>query len=96
MKHTPGPWKAEKVRHAGLAWNVRASDVNTVAQYMGEDDAILTAAGPELLAAAQLALQFIENGVEFGYITLPTPPDPALNVAPMLRAAIAKARSKEA
>ena len=60
-----------------------------------EANARLIAAAPDLLEACKKARQFIENGVEFGYIRLPDKPDPALNTLPMIIAAIAKAEAKE-
>ena len=48
-------------------------------------------AAPVMLKALRAALQFIENGVEMGYIKLPTTPDPALETPGLIRAAIAEA-----
>jgi len=44
-----------------------------------------------LLKACKKAKQFIENGVEFGYIRLPEKDDPALETLPLIIAAIAEA-----
>lgn len=41
-----------------------------------------------LEGALRKAEQFIVNGVELGYIRLPTPPDPALDTLPAIRAAL--------
>ena len=38
-----------------------------------------------LRGALELADQFITNGVEFGYIALPDPPDPALKTPGIIR-----------
>jgi len=59
-----------------------------------EANARLIAAAPDLLAACKKARQFIENGVEYGYIRLPDKPDPALETLPLIIVAIAKAEEK--
>lgn len=59
-------------------------------------NARLIAAAPDLLGALEAAKQFIENGIEFGYISMPDDacPDSAKEVPGMVRAAIAKARGE--
>jgi hypothetical protein len=53
-------------------------------------------AAPDLLEACERALQFITNGIEFGYITMPDKetPDPAHECPDVLRAAIARAKGE--
>lgn len=96
-KHTPGPWKVSGRRrqvigrHGAIPCllarvNVAASGVECDA------NARLIAAAPDLLAACEAAIQFIRNGVEFGYIRLPDAGDPALLTPPALEAAVAKAK----
>ena len=48
----------------------------------------------DLLEACKKAKQFIENGIDSGYIRLPDPPDPALATLPQIYAAIAKTEVK--
>ena len=55
-------------------------------------DRDLIAAAPDLFKACKKARQFIENGVEYGYIHLPDKPDPALDTLPQICAAIDKAK----
>lgn len=61
-----------------------------------EANARLIAASPDLLAACQLAREFIRNGIELGYIRMPSvhTPDPAHKTLPAIEAAIAKATGK--
>lgn len=42
-----------------------------------------------LTEALKAAKQFIENGIELGYIQMPTGPDPANDTLPMINAALA-------
>lgn len=53
-------------------------------------------AAPALLDALEKAKQFIENGIELGYIRMPDAdtPDIAHNTLPMINAAIAAARGE--
>jgi hypothetical protein len=57
-------------------------------------NALLLAASPDLLEACERAIRFIQNGIEFGYITLPDPDtdDPAHDTLPKLVAAVARAK----
>lgn len=59
-------------------------------------DAALIAAAPDMLAALEAAHQFISNGIEFGYITMPDPstPDSAHATPGIVRAALAKAKGE--
>jgi len=60
-----------------------------------QDNAHKIAAAPDMFRALELAQDFITNGVEFGYITLPeTETDPTHYVLPTIQAALAKARGK--
>jgi len=49
-----------------------------------------------LTAALKLAEQFIVNGVELGFIRLPTEPDPALKTLPAIRAALLRTQPRGA
>lgn len=53
-------------------------------------------AAPALLEALKKAKEFIENGIELGYIRMPDAdtPDSAHNTLPMINAAIAAARGE--
>ena len=58
-------------------------------------NARLIASAPELLEACKKAREFIVNGVELGYITLPSMKgDTALDTLPIIEQAIAKAEGK--
>lgn len=56
----------------------------------------LKKAAPQLLEALQKAKEFIENGIEFGYIRMPDmdTPDAAHRMLPMINAAIAAAKGE--
>ena len=47
-----------------------------------------------LQEAVRMAIQFIRNGIETGYITLPSSPDPAHDTLPTLESTLAKLRHK--
>ena len=49
---------------------------------------------PDMLAALKRAEQFMTNGIELRYIRMPQIPDPALETASIVRAAIKKAEGK--
>ena len=53
----------------------------------------LIAAAPKMLAALKLAREFIVNGVEYGYISMPQRPDSAVETLPAIEAAIAEAEA---
>jgi hypothetical protein len=57
-------------------------------------NARVIAAAPDLLEAARVAAQFILNGIEMGYITMPEPGDSALMTRGLIVAAIAKAEGR--
>jgi len=44
----------------------------------------------DLEKALEKARQFIQNGVELGYINMPEPPDSALETLPMIEQALSK------
>ncbi|AVX04285.1 hypothetical protein MXMO3_01760 [Maritalea myrionectae] len=48
----------------------------------------------EMLEALKRAEEFIENGIEYGYIAMPDAPDPALETPNIIEKAIAKAEGK--
>ncbi len=52
----------------------------------------LAAAYREAIEALQRAQRFISNGIEFGYIRTPEPPDPAVDTLPKINAVLAKAK----
>jgi hypothetical protein len=99
--HTKGPWRIDRDSRKGYEWNLTiagpAVDVcfmchdSTPGNETGEANARLIASAPDLLAAAKMALQFIENGRALGYIRMPDAPDPAHETPGMLRDAIRKA-----
>jgi len=109
MKYTPGPWNIKGP--AKGKWDVTGdyaildaegkiiAEVYKTVAYgdlrPAEANARLIAAAPDLLEACKKARQFIENGVEGGYIRLPDKPDPALETLPLICAAIVKAEVKE-
>jgi hypothetical protein len=57
---------------------------------VGEHNARLIAAAPDLYAALLKAREFIVNGVEYGYIHLPDRGDSALDTLPLIESALAK------
>lgn len=57
-------------------------------------NADLLAAAPDLLAACEDAIQFIRNGIEFGYIRQPDPAHPEGKTLPGLVAAVKKAKGE--
>lgn len=73
------------IAHIGRVSNSAGVDVMANAR--------LIAAAPNMLAALKAAKQFIENGVELGFIRMPdrSTPDPAHNTLPAIKAAIAAA-----
>jgi len=62
------------------------------AEYKDAEISELRSINADLLEACEHAFNFIQNGVAFGYIDWPDPPDPAVDTLPKLRAAIAKAK----
>lgn len=103
-KHTPGPWVIRKERVAtGFGLMVGRADPGkryTIAHVFKtinvspetiEADARLIATSPTLLAALKKAERFILNGIEFGFIRLPEPGDPALDTLAEIQAAIRQA-----
>ncbi len=98
MSHTPGPWIAEQTERVetGLDIIIKNKVEKVVGWAYRPSDARLIAAAPEMLEALKAAEQFIQNGRELGYITVPDmPDDPALKVPGVIRAAIAKATSTD-
>ncbi len=106
-KHIPGEWTTSREDMDSFAVNeegefehvvyVYRSDQPRIAVFAGKKnnaraDARLIAAAPDLLEACKKAKQFIENGVEYGYIHLPGKIDPALDTLPQICAAIDKAK----
>jgi hypothetical protein len=69
-------------------------DYESASRVVANANARLIAAAPELLEALRKADQFMTNGIELGYIKLPTIPDPALATPGIVRAAIAKAEGR--
>ncbi len=95
-KYTPGPFIAEQAEQGHfevLAPNAPKT-MRRVARLGGpnrEANAMLFAAAPDMLAALRRAERFITNGIELGYIRIPSMPDPAVETPGIIRAAIAKA-----
>jgi hypothetical protein len=87
--------KAEEwIRH--LAWVGKHDDPSIVASAAAGLLRELLDQRGELLAALKHAEQFISNGIELGYITMPDAdcPDSAHDTPRLVRAAIAKADGK--
>ena len=102
-KHTPGPWIATRI--LGSWWieeddlaaffRRRIAIVDDGAGIESPDaNARLIAAAPELLAALEEAKQFIQNGIEYGYINMPEKRDhdSATETPGKIEAAIRKAK----
>lgn len=111
-KHTPGPWTMSGGRSRitdtkttfhfvgpDKIWiaAVPYSDKTTEEHLASLADARLIAAAPDLYEALKEAEQFISNGIELGYITMPPTDsrDRALKVPGIIQAALAKAEGKE-
>lgn len=90
-KHTPGPWHFNP--ESGNVHGGKPDDgLCTVVALVGmgremDANAHLIAAAPELLAACDRALNFLNNAVEFGFIKR----DTAHDALQELREAISKA-----
>ncbi len=95
-KHTPGPWVLSTSADDECEVEVVApnSGWETVspAPISSEANAHLIAAAPEMLDALESAEQFIQNGIELGYIAQPDPIDSASQTLPKIKKAIAKAK----
>ena len=101
-KHTPGPWKTQT--HISLdRLEIRDADGRRIAACAmdfpmsaktHDANAHLIAAAPELLAALEEAKQFIQNGIEYGYINIPEKQDhdSATETPGKIEAAISKAK----
>ena len=96
-KHTPGPWIVDTdyiIQDGGT------SDENTISivgdQEEWKANAHLIAAAPEMLDALEAAKQFIQNGIQYGYINMPDKDcgDSALETPAKIEAAIQKARGQ--
>lgn len=97
QKHTPGPWIATRI--LGGWWVAEDNDptafyrrrIAGVAGGAGIDspaaNARLLAAAPELLAALEEAKQFIQNGIEYGYINTPEDEDVLARIKKAVRKA---------
>lgn len=91
LKHTPGPWRAEYWR-CNAKTTVLVDDAaivtgkRVIAEFETEEDALLGAAGPDLLEAARAAEATLSRG---GWVEGST--DPEAVALFKLRAAIAKA-----
>jgi hypothetical protein len=96
-KHTPGPWVAEERSEIGEGyWHVICPDDGIHCQVMFEGteaDSRLIAAAPDLLELAE-ALLLIGNREENGIAHGVNPTEFAATLAPMARAAIAKAKEE--
>jgi transketolase C-terminal domain/subunit len=105
-EHTKGPW-VWRGKDGGLyqeGTTHRFGEAVLVPSYeydsgidtvVSEADMALIAAAPDLLEALKKADQFMTNGIELGYIRMPTLPDPALATPGIVRAAIAKATGQK-
>ena len=100
-KHTPGLWIVDRFKGQPPYLIANRTDVICLFGHHPriktaelEANARLIAASVDLLEACKKARQFIENGVEYGYIHLPDKPDPALDTLPQICAAIDKAEER--
>lgn len=72
--------------HNHLHASVRQRYMEAAARF---EDATRPSPAPAAVEALKAAKQFIENGVEFGYIKMPTGDDPAHGTLPKIKAALA-------
>lgn len=94
--HTPGPWKTQthisldrlEIRDANGRRIAECAMVFPMSAKTHDANASLIAAAPELLAALEEAKQFIQNGIEYGYINTPEDED----VLEVIKKAIRKAK----
>jgi hypothetical protein len=99
-KHTPGPWNVDKDMIRAVDPITSIACICDVAWPLGnrqecpEANAHLIAAAPDLLDALEAAKQFIQNGIQYGYINMPDKDcgDSALETPAKIEAAIQKAR----
>lgn len=61
---------------------------------VGEADARLITASPDMLAALEDAKRFIENGIQFDYINIPECDDSACETLDTINKAIAAAKGE--
>lgn len=96
-KYTPGPWEVYHRRADVSRMETNeihyGNDTECIAEYVANDnDARLIAAAPDLVEALEDAKMFIENGIELGYISMPTIKiDTAPKTLPHINAALKKA-----
>lgn len=101
-KHTPGPWSVSKdgddyniTYNTDGNWLATVYDDDDPVAGRPESDASLIAAAPELLEALRRAERFITNGLELGYIRVPSMPNPVVgDTLGIILAAIAKAEGR--
>lgn len=102
-KHTPGPWRMEQSAHANpLFWVVADAPIHgTGVATCGSDsegDAHLIAAAPDLLAACETLMGYIDNGTLVRDVERDGQPDFTIRMMHFVRdlgaaqAAIAKAK----
>lgn len=110
--HTPGRWEVRRegdllgIFAGDYCLNGMAVSEATSGQLhrdglpMSEAEIVadfrLIAAAPDLLAACESAVQFIRNGIDFGYIRRPEEGSPEAATLPALLAAVERARGEQA
>ncbi len=109
-KHTHGPWKCNTItgeitrRWANRDWRIATTSNSCLGwheDYYCEDieraaNGKLISAAPDLFDVAILARDFIQNGIELGFIQMPDAGtfDPAHETLPKILAAIAKVKGQ--
>ena len=91
-KHTPGPWRYSKA-HKDVISMCGGIKKDVICEIVNEANARLIAAAPDLLEAAQLALQIAESWIH-DQLDGTSSIDGALLHLDPVRAAIARARGE--
>lgn len=98
MKFTDGEWIKNECRYGFSIYtnnNVVVDTSDLEGRYgtiENESDADLISASPNMAKALISAKQFINNGIEYGYINLPETGDSALEIIDIINKALIKAK----
>ena len=89
QKHTPGPWHVEmNDNYMRLYMPASGLEGDVARGYVGEANARIISAAPDLLAALEAAREFITDGMAMGFVGMPEDE----NVLEVIEKAISKAK----